>query len=1770
MRACAALREGMTVSLEAVDLGEARRLHADVLRLGASFEDGCGWKSDAEFVLYPGSSFTMLRYYEQLAKRRHGAFATEDERRLARRRVADELEENRQRQRRVDAGRGAPLRFGDRVQLKHGSSGSWLCEGGVCATTSAECLRLGFCLDAVGEPGCVFRVAPAFRSQREGGPVREQDEIILLSAGGFALGACAIDLPGGDAFVEAVLRPTAARKKRDRVRVALAPVDAGTAAGLPDGMALALFHEERQRFLSADTREIGRRKRLDFLKAAPPDEPDVPVVLRRGGADKDVDANGREIWILEVARGAAPADAGSVPARLRHASSMRYLGPKGDVARRGARGEVPASLVLERGDATVFDVQVQSRGDASGSAGDLTVTLRHRASGLVLGDAGDDDADDGDRGLRALLGGDARAQRTTFQVGAVTSRRVDVAHKIQVLRDEARAYSARVRADSNDDVTRERAEHAMAAAIAFLLGRDDGSAPGPDAAPDAGRQDMAREIGLIGALVDVVRGPTDREARSRPDAELAAYLDGGKLRFDDEMGTIRAIGPGLRAHKLAMKALGLCLQGSPANEFFFVEGGDGRWTQALISQTEHRLGASEALSRLLSDNETLLEDHVGAGLVDDFARLIEVRGPRADLLGFFGAICSCRGKGVKSNQELTAQRLGVVALGGVGSRAERRNVRRRRRRLLLRCAAGGSRGLPAGPPAETVLSPPFHREPRGAYLAAGDFAPTYATWSFSSDPWTRGSERLFWAPRDVGVRKASPDDGFFGDLAAGLDVDVDDRGGAWVALPRLLWVLEPDALARRVLGVDADHVKHLAEQDRSLAVALDRQVQLAEYFVQQIRTYAELCRSRSYNAIMVLEREYTYDACLGCLSNPALPVAARAAFATLLHALYLDRFPHERHVGKARLPEMVYVLDDARARLAEKAADDASPTLLHFSLERESRRSLWARSGYEGAFGCGGDDDSDGGGVVYCDGGRGFDDDGDAAADRARGSDDRTADRARGFFDGALADAPTGPPPPPPESPEISLFHPERSKRPPEPPPSSGAAFAGDDENAEAGVAGTPDPAPSPAERLTLKLIRASLVGSPYHGAEDDAPAGVVDVEAAPAKDLVGGDDAASSDGGWSDDSDGDGDDADAQPRIRAFVEFDSCDKFFLLEVAVERAFGDANRGDGDVRGADAYTMEMMELLQSLVSFGFFAEMASISALLAPLVAILDGLRGRDDEHKYLLHGNAMVHASTMKVLQVLDQCVDVFENWRLGSLLDLCFEFFGAHFDGKHVLDMARLPDHLGELGDDEFLAFSRRFDAIFESGRLDATGDVDLHDVLGDLMMYPSDDVMAYAFRLRQRLNTQRDALLDYARATLVLPESRLRTPEGCSFATYEELDVRVSDLRHYVDSHEVWGIACGGRPAGSGALADARSLLAEMDAFAAAGPQNRKVLFSLGLTDILVELMTDFDVNLGTADEAAALRTLVELAYECLATMLGDGDDDVAKEVLNVADADVFDAVTRETVALARVAAGRARNGDAAVAALRCFAGDAAARDRSTSRHFLVLGSLLAARARGGDDVGGPVLEAAAYHLFGDGDASPECRRRAVDALLAILDDDQGDGARSTRDAWLAVAGDRYAAPLRRVLGDPEAPLHVDVVRVLTAAAAADTVDRVTGLLPLELLEAHARHATTLRECRGDAPVGDATLEALCLAYATHCVVCLRCSPELVPARDYAAYRSIGRTVRKVEAADATLEVVASKLRADLLGNHRVLRGRDARHARDDDYGGDGGRPRTLGAS
>ena len=66
--------------------------------------------------------------------------------------------------------------------------------------------------------------------------------------------------------------------------------------------------------------------------------------------------------------------------------------------------------------------------------------------------------------------------------------------------------------------------------------------------------------------------------------------------------------------------------------------------------------ASSCLATLLSNNKSLLDQFIDEPIVDRFIQLISDKGPEADSLRFFQAICSCRGSQILSNQELCLQK----------------------------------------------------------------------------------------------------------------------------------------------------------------------------------------------------------------------------------------------------------------------------------------------------------------------------------------------------------------------------------------------------------------------------------------------------------------------------------------------------------------------------------------------------------------------------------------------------------------------------------------------------------------------------------------------------------------------------------------------------------------------------------------------------------------------------------------------------------------------------------------------------------------------------------------------------------------------------------------------------------------------------------------------------------------------------------------------------------------------------------------------------------
>ncbi|KAK7239753.1 inositol 1,4,5-trisphosphate-sensitive calcium-release channel [Aureococcus anophagefferens] len=369
------------------------------------------------------------------------------------------------------------------------------------------------------------------------------------------------------------------------------------------------------------------------------------------------------------------------------------------------------------------------------------------------------------------------------------------------------------------------------------------------------------------------------------------------------------------------------LRGNKANEFFFVEQEGGGWFLACIDQIAYSVGAAEALSQLVSDNEELLERHIDAR-----RRRLRVAhrgaGPRADLLGFLGAICSCRGRGVKSNQELCAARLGSAS-----RRAGRAAGRARPRRSAARSCCGSARGgggLPPGPPVEWAATGAAPAAFLGESELRAGFSRAYASWTCPADggAWEPRTSHLFWGPGRAGVRRAG------GRVVLGLAVVSDGRGGAWVELGDLLWILEEDdaardALCRDVVGCPYDEVYAAARGDEALRAGLARQKQLARYFVEQVRTLSEMVRTRSYKVARVVEKEWSYGLLVSSMVDARLPAAARAALVRLLHHLYLDRYPHEENCGKAQLPEQIVVVDPTSALYpqSDPALKDADATL---------------------------------------------------------------------------------------------------------------------------------------------------------------------------------------------------------------------------------------------------------------------------------------------------------------------------------------------------------------------------------------------------------------------------------------------------------------------------------------------------------------------------------------------------------------------------------------------------------------------------------------------------------------------------------------------------------------------------------------------------------------------------------------------------------------------------------------------------------------------------
>jgi len=124
-----------------------------------------------------------------------------------------------------------------------------------------------------------------------------------------------------------------------------------------------------------------------------------------------------------------------------------------------------------------------------------------------------------------------------------------------------------------------------------------------------------------------------------------------------------------------------------------------------------------------------------------------------------------------------------------------------------------------------------------------------------------------------------------------------------VTLASIAWVLEPELASRPACAGRPWHIIKESFQDKQVKQQHERRVQLVQYYQAQLRVFAEMCFSRSYNCIRELEKIFSFDMLVVGMLDENLPKTLRSTFILLCRRLYIDRFPH----SELQLPTLVRV-----------------------------------------------------------------------------------------------------------------------------------------------------------------------------------------------------------------------------------------------------------------------------------------------------------------------------------------------------------------------------------------------------------------------------------------------------------------------------------------------------------------------------------------------------------------------------------------------------------------------------------------------------------------------------------------------------------------------------------------------------------------------------------------------------------------------------------------------------------------------------------------------
>jgi hypothetical protein len=400
-------------------------------------------------------------------------------------------------------------------------------------------------------------------------------------------------------------------------------------------------------------------------------------------------------------------------------------------------------------------------------------------------------------------------------------------------------------------------------------------------------------------------------------------LQGIKLSSYDDMLLVKGV------QKLIHVALQMfCSNNINTQEYFgkrkSYDNQQGKlWMQTILEQLEDPLGSAVTLSKLLSSNHNMMLRYAKPDLVNRFLLMIRNLGPQPRLINFFEAICTVDGNAVKANQEM------ILRLTWM-------NVENRKKTYLTTSnfnlfensndeyeiipmnnniiikqnnKKGGKNSLlydypkvklPSGElmdgkvnKANIAKHPPKFIG-KDIYESESGFYPVFVKW-FGADHWTQNQDALFWSAKSLNIPT-------FQIISKKTENNNDDE---WCRIESLCWVLEPERLCEPITGMKWSDI----QSDETLKSIVNKQIQLAEYYVGQFNLLGKQCYGRSYNCIDWMQRSFSYDMLCSICYNIHLPPKIRSAATDFVKNLYLDRYPQLAYCGKPSLPEQLWVYE---------------------------------------------------------------------------------------------------------------------------------------------------------------------------------------------------------------------------------------------------------------------------------------------------------------------------------------------------------------------------------------------------------------------------------------------------------------------------------------------------------------------------------------------------------------------------------------------------------------------------------------------------------------------------------------------------------------------------------------------------------------------------------------------------------------------------------------------------------------------------------------------